>query len=143
LSDPISTLPTLIGAVIGGTTDSFAPTIFYSSYSELWYDGIAGGNVWRLDLYSSGFGSLTSTPATTWNDILSTAGGIYANDAGGFLYNNSMGGKSASYSPGAANGQSIAFSASAAVPVPGPLALLLAVVPFAWVRRRLQGRQPG
>ena len=125
LSDTISTLPTLISAVIGGMTDSFAPTDFFSVGSELWYDGIDVVDIWRFDLYSADFGSLTATPATTWNDILSTGGGTYANNSAGFGYDRLMFGLSEHYSAGGANGQTITFSVPAVAAVPEPASLML------------------
>ncbi len=79
LSDSISILPSLITGTVNGVTSSFVPTNWGRSTNELWYHRNDFG-AHSLDLYSRDFGSLTNISATTWQDIITTYGGTYANN---------------------------------------------------------------
>jgi len=131
LSDWINTLPSLITGTVNGVTSSFVPTYVGNSNNELWYYSGTGNN---LDLYSTDFGYLTTDPMTTWQDIITTNGGTYANNDEGFSFNGASPSVGWYYGEGGGKGTSVTFSAE--VPVPAPLALLLAAVPAVWLTRR-------
>lgn len=132
LSDSISIGPSLITGTVNGVTSSFVPTSVGNGLNELWYYNNATGNT--LDLYSTDFGSLTNTSATTWQNIITTHGGTYANNSSVFMFSGASPSVDRDYASGSGKGTSVTFSSE--VPVPAPLALLLAAVPAVWLTRR-------
>ncbi|WP_157817591.1 PEP-CTERM sorting domain-containing protein [Candidatus Thiodictyon syntrophicum] len=134
LSDSISILPSLITGTVNGVTSSFVPNRVGNGESELWYYNNVSGN--HLDLYSTDFGSLTETAATTWQNIITTRGGTYANNYLYFAFSGASPSVGSVYSYDSGKGTSVTFSVE--VPVPAPLALLLAAVPAVWLTRRRQ-----
>lgn len=132
LSDLISILPSLITGTVNGVTSSFVPDTVGNGTDEFWYYNDVVGK--HLDLYSTDFGFLTTAPATTWQDIITTHGGTYANNRAVFFFSGASPSVFASYGQGNAEGTSVTFSAE--VPVPAPLALLLAAAPAVWLTRR-------
>jgi len=132
LSDSISILPSLITGTFNGVTSSFVPNTVGNVANELWYYSTVVGK--NLDLYSTDFGSLTNTSATTWQDITTTYGGTYANNSAYFYFTGGSPSVGGVYFTGSGEGTSVTFSAE--VPVPAPLALLLAAVPAVWLTRR-------
>ena len=135
LSDSISILPSLITGTVNGVTSSFVPTNWEGSTNELFY--YTNTPVfYDLALYSTDFGFLTNTSATTWQNIITTHGGTYANNyaGAGFAFSGGSPSVQSIYFTGGGEGTSVTFSAE--VPVPAPLALLLAAVPAVWLTRR-------
>ena len=134
LSDSISILPSLITGTVNGVTSSFVPNSVGNRADDLSYHLSAGGGA--LDLFSTDFGSLTATSATTWQNIITTYGGTYANSGSAFIFEGASPSVSWFYFYGGNEGTSVTFSAE--VPVPAPLALLLAAAPAVWLTRRRQ-----
>ncbi len=132
LDDTLPTLPSLITAIIGGATKSFVPNFHSPWNNDLFISAIPPAPNSFFELGSNDFGTMTSTPTTTWRDIITTNGGTYANNRSSFYFDDSS--SWSMYSTGLPNGTSVTFSEE--IPVPAPFALLLAAVPALWLQRR-------